>query len=209
MYPHLFELCDALRAEGIYVTITTMGGATSENSQLVSKHGLFSRMILSIHAGDEKSHDKMTGRPGSFSNILDLTKELIANNCRTVRINTVVTQTLTNKVDQDSLLDLVKRTAPLEWALIEPNPDNTGPNFGSTAISYQAYTEAVEKLRNQITQENLDITLITRSIDNYADYWVLNPDGGLFKHSKRSGYIMERTNINKHSVDFLRKTLEN
>ena len=133
LYPHLPYLIDCAQKNGVFVTLTTRGIGTPENKEWVCKNwSKFTRLIISIDAGNKDVCDFYAGCSGVFGQTISFCKKLKKNGCNNLRINTVVNKCILDTQSQQQLMGLINEIAPLEWCLIEPHPANKLPTFTSS-----------------------------------------------------------------------------
>lgn len=203
-YEGLEFFCYLLAEQEIYFTITSMGSSSSSKEWLFENWKLFSRILVSLNGGISV-HDKLAGKKGAFERALELLSGLKGAGCSRLRVNSVVTKFFLEKAAQDEILEQVCDLSPREWCLIEPNPDNTGDDFGEVSITSTQFFEVYDSISQRM--EERGVTLLTRTIDDYASYWVLNPDGGLFKHAARGKTPLWRGNAVENSLGELKEII--
>lgn len=187
LYPHLPYLIDCAQKNGVFVTLTTRGIGTPENKEWVCKNwSKFTRLIISIDAGNKDVCDFYAGCSGVFGQTISFCKELKKNGCNNLRINTVVNKCILDTQSQQQLMGLINEIAPLEWCLIEPHPANKLPTFDYYAVSSDEYEGYIES----IVQESgkMATTLLFRRNSMYATYWTLYSDNKISRLSESDEY---------------------
>lgn len=94
LYPHLDMLINELLSTGIHVHITTNGSISPKKLFSLFHEGL--HIAVSLH-GDEREHDMITGRKGSYSKAVNTIKSLVAENL-SIRIISVIEKPSVEKV---------------------------------------------------------------------------------------------------------------
>lgn len=191
----LKDICCHLTENGFYLTITTTGfGKVANYEWLLKNIQMFIRIIYSID-GLSEVHDTLRGKKGLFDIALKQIKQIKNINNNKIRINTVVTKKLLES-NLDEFIDVINKIAPYEWCLIELHPANTGQAYEELRVDTQ-YEKFVEKAKAKS-----NIKIISRSSKDYSDYWVVNANNTISKHSEESEdlYVMEIKKENFQSI---------
>ena len=199
LYPYLRDLVNACAQNNIFITVTTSGVGLTENVEwLVHQQHLFSRIILSID-GNEALHNRLRGSEKAFSTCIGVIEKLKKNNCKTIRINTVVTVPLLDELERNALCNCIKRISPREWCLIQPYSINKTNKCDSLAIPDAVFESFVNKCDADFLQSN--IVIEKRANSDYKSYWAIYCDGFLYYSENRSNYNIKikltYENVNK------------
>ncbi len=179
---NLITIIKTLMEADIYVTISTNGSGLKSNQEWISSnHSMLSRVIVSLNGSNETINDSLCGQKGAYQRFSSFVELLLTNNCKNLRINTVVTRTLLSEGALESIESIITAIAPKEWCLIEPHPEHKLPTFDEYSIDTQTFNSIVGKAT--IEMNDSPVSVIHRSIQNYAGYWILNPDGAIMLHS--------------------------
>jgi len=184
-HPNLPEICESLVNNGIYITITTSGDGSQNNKKwLINNTTLFTRVIVSMDGSTPNEHDKIRGKEGLFSELVDFIQSVKNKDYKFLRINTVVTNKLLLDDKLKAIIEIIKKIEPIEWCLIEPHPANMKPTFPSCSITLDQFSSTVYSLSKYFLNNYMGTThIIVRRSQNYSSYWVLYPWGMLSQHS--------------------------
>lgn len=181
-YMGLDYMCKQLKNNNIYMTITTRGDSLDNNKWLINSTDLFSRIIVSLDVPNTNLFEQLSGPAILFNKTLTLIKELIDNNYKFVRINTVITSFLVDDNNLMEMVNLVNSIGFCEWCLIEPHPANKKKSFNEVFVSKRQFEIIVEKIKGYMSNNN-KCKIIIRYSANYSGYWVLYPNGIIAKHT--------------------------
>lgn len=199
---NLIRIISSLLNVGINATISTNGSGNKTNREWIATNASkLSRVIVSLNGMNEKHNDSLCGQAGAYQRFLSFIKLLKNNNCKNLRINTVVTRSLITEDALKSIASIIRDISPKEWCLIEPHPDNKLPTFDEHAIDNYSFQETITKAEEMLTGSQ--ISVIHRSIQNYAGYWILNPDGTVMLHSKNSYEIPRRIQFKEDNISMI------
>lgn len=181
-FKELPKVIKKLKSHNFHLTISTNGsGLTSNQIWIASNANLFSRIIVSLNGYDEEHNDYLCGVKGAYSKFIAFLDLLKKNNCGNVRINTVITSIYLDNTHLNKIISIIKDISPYEWCLIQPHPENKQPLFDNYSITTQQFNSIANKVRMSFLGEK--IRIISRNIENYAGYWILNPDGRFILHT--------------------------
>jgi MoaA/NifB/PqqE/SkfB family radical SAM enzyme len=192
-------LISELKTSNLYLTITTSSyGYQILKRWLLSNSELFSRVIVSIDGYDERSHDFLRGRIGSYESAYELIKKLPHNN---LRINTVLTSLYKDPEKAMKLVDSINDLSVNEWCLIQPSTVNKKKSFDKVSISVHEFNKIKDFIIQYSKSQNFEMKIIFRYAQNYSGYWILYADGKLVKHFEKP--------IDKEiCIDFTKKNIE-
>lgn len=181
-FKSLSKFVDTLKANGFYITISTNGSGTTLNRNWIASNSeLFSRMLVSLNGSNADLNDLLCGSRGAFNRFMSFIELLKAYNCKNLRINTVISSIYLDNSSLFDMINLIKQLSPCEWCLIQPHPENKLPTFDEFSISSLQFSEIVNIASEELKDTNINV--IYRNVENYAGYWVLNPDGHIFLHT--------------------------
>lgn len=183
LYDFFPEICQALFEAGIYITVTTRAiGLESNINWVLNNIEKFARIIVSIDVPLLEPFIELCGNEEAWRRTQKLLQRLKDMQCMHVRVNTVVTPYLLN----DFLLSKLAETIALyncrEWCLIEAHPANKKETFDQVKLSHEQFLDVINKAK-KLWEELVGHRLLVREQTNYADYWVLYPNGFLAKHT--------------------------
>ena len=181
-YIELPSIVEKLKAEGFHLTISTNGNGSASNQNWIAKHfDLFSRVIVSLNGYDKEYNNFLCGSEDAFEKLTCFLRLLKESDCKNLRINTVVTKTYLDENNLNKLIDLIKCISPYEWCLIQPHPENKKQSFDLYSISIDQFNIIVKKVKEKFLESK--IRVVNRSVENYAGYWILNPNGKFVLHT--------------------------
>lgn len=193
-YPYLEKLCHELYKKGIYMTLTTRGiGLKGNICWLLENSEKFVRIIVSVDVPDGNMFENVSGDKVFFGQTENFIEEIKKKGYKNLRINTVVTRYLLDEKVLLKMIKWIKKSRCQEWCLIEPHPANQKDTFDAMSVKHREFQSVCQKIIN--LWDNNNCKILTRSISNYAGYWVLYPNGILAKHTEG--------NCDTSEIDFL------
>ncbi len=178
----LVKVIETLKTNLFHVTISTNGsGLSSNRNWIVSNANIFSRIIISLNGCNEKQNNFLCGVESAYNSFLSFIELLKENRCENIRINTVISTLYLNNDNLYSIINVIKNILPYEWCLIQPHPENKMPSFDKYSINTAQFEKIVDLIKSEFLDTNVKI--ISRSIENYAGYWILNPDRQIILHT--------------------------
>lgn len=183
LHENLTKICEALLDAGIHMTITTRAAGLDSNKKwLLDNWEKFARVIVSVDVPYEQPFTELAGNQNVWNETIELLQSLGEKQCTNLRINTVVSSYLLNDLYLAGLAEIVERCYCREWCLIEPHPANKKATFKEVEIQHGQFEDTIRKVEKILKDRN-ECRLLVREQKNYADYWVLYPDGILAKHT--------------------------
>lgn len=142
LYPHLDELLQRIHNTQWFtdVSMTTNGSLLAPRIDDLVVHGL-QRVNISLDAVTDDDFRIMTGEKGVLHDVLQGIEAALASPLRSVKINTVLTQTMADD-DVIRLLDYLKRWQVV-WRFIEYMPFQGHAFKGPSFDEFQAQLERV------------------------------------------------------------------
>lgn len=181
-FKFLIPVIETLNNNKFYLTITTNGSGLSTNRNWITSNAhLFSRIIVSLNGFNEKQQDLLCGVQGAYEKLLSFVELLKKSRCENIRINTVISSLYLKDENLNDIIQTIKNISPYEWCLIQPHPENKLPSFDTYDITMSQFDRIVHYVKTSFS--NVNIRIISRSVKNYAGYWILNPDGRFILHT--------------------------
>lgn len=132
LYPQLDRLLKELQQRAWFedISMTTNGSLLADRAERLHRLGL-QRVNISLDAVDEATFDERTGRTGQLQSVIDGIEASLAAGFKTVKINTVLMETLSDDMVRSLLAYMDKW--PVIWRFIEYMPFQgqkfRGPTF--------------------------------------------------------------------------------
>lgn len=139
--PNWFKILDYCKDKEMSISTLSNGWKFSDKDFLKKSkaHGL-NEILFSLHGSNEKIHDMITGKIGSFKKIIKAINNSIELDL-IVRINCTVYD-LNHEFLKNEYIDLLKSISPLEINFICLNYDTDNSNFRQ--IDYKIITDSIK-----------------------------------------------------------------
>lgn len=165
----IFQIAEHGAKLGLYISTTACGHSyNEENLQRLKDAGVL-RITMSLNGATKKTHDEISGRDGSFDEVMR-SIEVCKKVDISFHINTTVVKR--NVKEIPLILELVKKVGSLGYYPFFFVPMGRGSNSADQSIPVEEY----EKLLNSLYDERLKLNMHYKKDDfSFLDEFVLRP----------------------------------
>ena len=182
VFSKLSYFCSNLYRNGFNLTLSSNGWAQPPlTNWLKQNYNIFVRVLFSLNAPSAQEHDRICNKEGAYDNLIALIDDLRKAGLHKIRINTVLSSLFLEVDVLNRMIELISALCPIEWCIIQPHPENKKSTFDAYDISENQFITLFKYVQKKFNTNA--VKLISRTIENYSNYWILNPNNTFFLHT--------------------------